>query len=59
MLVPLHTLKPGNKFLNLQDGCVYNVVSEPVDDEILCADDNGFGDIFDKIKLVRPISCKS
>lgn len=56
MLVPLHTLKPGERFLNLQDDCIYKVVSEPVDAEILCVDDCGFGNIFGEITLVRPIS---
>lgn len=55
MIVPLHNLKPGDRFLNLLDDCVYNVVSEPVDGSILCSDDEGFGEIFDEIHLVRVI----
>lgn len=55
MLVPLNCLKPGDKFLNLQDDCVYKVVSEPVDGEILCADDDSFGEMFSEIHIVRPI----
>lgn len=56
MLVPLRTLKPGDKFLNLHDEIVYKVVSEPVDGEILCADDDGFGELFSEIHIVRPVS---
>lgn len=55
MLVPLETLKIGDKFLNLQDDTIYNVVSEPVDGEILCSDDDGFGEMFDDFHIVRPI----
>lgn len=55
MLVPLNTLKPGDKFLNLHDDCVYKVVSEAVDGEILCVDDDGFGEMFTEIHIVRPI----
>lgn len=55
MVVPLDTLKIGDKFLNLQDDVVYKVVSEPVDDEILCSDDEGFGEMFEDFHLVRPI----
>lgn len=55
MLVPLNTLKPGDKFLNLHDDCVYKVVSEAVDGKILCADDDGFGEMFTEIHIVRPI----
>lgn len=53
MLVPLDTLKIGDKFLNLQDDVVYKVVSEPVDCEILCVDDDGFGEMFKSFHLVR------
>ena len=55
MLVPLDTLKPGDKFLNLHDDCVYKVVSEAVDGEILCVDNGGFGEMFNEIHIVRPI----
>lgn len=55
MLVPLNTLKPGDRFLNLHDDCVYKVVSEAVDGEILCEDDYGFGEMFTEIHIVRPI----
>ena len=54
MLVPLNVLKPGDKFLNLQDDAVYKVVSEPVDGFILCADDDGFGEMFVQNHVVRP-----
>lgn len=56
MLVPLDCLKIGDKFLDLYTDTVYNVVSEPVDGEILCADDEGFGEMFKNIRLVRPVS---
>lgn len=56
MLVPLDCLKIGDKFLDLYTDTVYNVVSEPVDGEILCSDDEGFGEMFKNIRLVRPIS---
>lgn len=55
MLVPLHNLKIGDKFLDLHTDTVFKVVSEPLDDEILCADDEGFGEMFAGIRLVRPI----
>lgn len=55
MLVPLDTLKPGDKFLDLHDDCVYKVVSEAVGGEILCVDDGGFGEMFNEIHIVRPI----
>ena len=58
MLVPLNTLKPGDKFLNLQDSTVYKMESEPVDGRILCSDDDGFGEMFDEIHIVRPIYCQ-
>ena len=53
MLVPLDTLKIGDKFLDLQDDVVYKVVSEPVDYEILCVDDDCFGEMFKNFHLVR------
>ena len=56
MLVPLACLKPGDKFLNIHDNTIYEVVSEPVDGYILCTDDSGFGEIFSEIHQVRPIS---
>lgn len=56
MLVPLDCLKIGDKFLNLRDDTIYKVVSEPVDNEILCVDDEGFGQMFKDFHLVRPIS---
>lgn len=56
MLVPLDCLKIGDKFLDLHTDTVYKVVSEPVDSEILCADDEGFGEMFKDFRLVRPIS---
>lgn len=56
MIVPLDTLKPGDKFLNIRDNTVYKVVSEAVDGEILCADDDGFAEMFKEIHIVRPIS---
>lgn len=56
MLVPLDNLKPGDTFLNLQDDIVYKVVSEPVQGSILCTDDDGFGEIFDECRIVRPIN---
>ena len=55
MLVPLDTLKIGDKFINLQDDVVYKVVSETVDGMILCSDDDDFGELFDDFHLVRPI----
>lgn len=55
-MVPLHNLKIGDKFLDLHTDTIFKVVSEPVDDEILCADDEGFGEMFAGIYLVRPIS---
>ena len=55
MLVLLENLKPGDKFLNLHDETVYKVVSEPVDGEILCADNDGFSELFSEIHIVRPI----
>lgn len=55
MLIPLDILKIGDKFLNLQDDTVYKIVSEPVDGQILCADDEGFGEMFQDFHLVRPI----
>lgn len=55
MVVPLETLKIGDKFLNLQDSVTYKVVSEAVDGVILCSDDYGFGEMFDDFHLVRPI----
>lgn len=55
MLVPLDCLKPGDKFLNLQDDCVYNVVSTSIDGQILCSDDEGFGELFNENHVVRPI----
>lgn len=56
MLVPLDTLKIGDKFLNIRDNTVYKVVSEAVDGHILCVDDDGFGEMFKEIHIVRPIS---
>jgi len=55
MLVPFNALKIGDKFFNLQDETIYKVVSEPVDNLILCATDDGFGELFGNIHLVRPI----
>ena len=55
MLVPLDRLKIDDKFLNLQDSVIYNVVSEPIDGFILCSDDYGFGELFEDFHLVRPI----
>ena len=51
----LHSLKIGDKFLNLYDDCVYKMVSEAVDGKILCADDCGFGELFDENLIVRSI----
>lgn len=56
MLVPLDNLKPGDTFLNLQDDTVYKVVSEPIDGQILCVDDDGFGEMFSEIHIVRPVN---
>ncbi len=56
MLVPLDCLKPGDKFLNLQDGVVYKVESLPLDHMILCSDEDGFGEMFKDIHIVRTIS---
>lgn len=56
MLVPLCALKPGDKFLDIHTDTVFKVVSEPIDGEILCADDEGFGEMFKEIYIVRPIS---
>jgi hypothetical protein len=51
----LHSLKIGDKFLNVTDSCIYKVVSEAVDGLVLCADDYGFGELFDENLIVRPI----
>lgn len=56
MLVPLDYLKIGDKFLDLNTDTIYKVVSEPVDDEILCADEEGFGEMFANTYVVRPVS---
>lgn len=56
MLVPLDCLKPDDTFLDLQTDCVYKVVSEAVEREILCADDYGFGEMFNENRIVRPIN---
>lgn len=55
MLTFLSNLKPGDEFLCLQDDTVYKIVSEPIDDGYLCADDDGFGQIFHKNTIVRPV----
>ena len=55
MLVPLDTLKIGDKFLNLQDDTIYKVVSTSIDGQILCSDDEGFGELFNENHVVRPI----
>lgn len=55
MLVPLDCLKPGDTFLDLYTDTVYKVVSEAVERKILCVDDEGFSEMFDEIRLVRPI----
>lgn len=56
MLIPLDCLKIGDKFLDLRTDNIYSVVSEPVDGEILCACEEGFDEMFDKMRIVRPIS---
>lgn len=55
MLVPLNVLKIGEKFLNLQDDIIYKVVSTSIDGQILCSDDEGFGELFNENYVIRPI----
>lgn len=56
MLVPLDTLKPGDKFIDFTDSdLIYKVESEPVGNEILCSDEFGFGEIFPCHKIVRTV----
>lgn len=54
MLVPLDTLKPGDRFTEVTGILIYNVESEPIDGEILCSDEFGFGEMFSVSKIVRP-----
>lgn len=53
MLVPLDTLKPGDKFCTPTGIIIYKVESEPVAGKILCSDEFGFGEMFDTHKIVR------
>lgn len=51
----IHSLKIGDKFLNISESCYYKVVSEAVDGLVLCVDDYGFAELFDENLIVRPI----
>ena len=56
MLTFLNELQRGDEFLDIRTDIVYKIVSEPVNGEVLCADDDGFGEMFDQNTIVRPVS---
>ena len=55
-LTTIDCLKPGDTFLNIQDNTVYKLVSEGVDDRYLCCDEDGFGQMFNGMHIVRAIN---
>jgi len=55
MLNLLRNLQVGDKFIDLADmeDLVYTVVSTPIDGYLLCQDEEGFGELFPVLKIVR------
>ena len=55
MLNLIRNMEVGDKFIDLRDpeGLIYTIVSDPIDDVVLCSDEDGFGELFDCMKIVR------